>query len=630
MATSFINIGAVANDNTGDPIRTAFGTVNENFDLINGALFSGTKSSIISAVNVTGGYLYSNSYVYATTYVNADSIVGNTVTSYGNLYVSQDGAYIIGNVTVIGNLSVSGSQQSTQSSSATSPIILLHANAAPYTTNDGRDLGLEWQYYDTSDKLDFLGRQNSTSSLVYMQNVTDTANVITAGTFGNVQFGSLLLSNTTPSTSNVTGALQIRGGVGIQGNLYTQSNIFVGNNISVGNLTIRGFHVGDLNFVGADTVKINGSPVVTSATAFNGGPVGLSTSFNDLTQSTSTTTGAVRIAGGLGVSGNVYLGNLFVVGMTSNIYGNVATSNQPYITSLGQLTSLSMGGQLNSQNIVPDTNLSYSLGSSNTTRWNKLWILDIDSSGTITAGAINTSGLLTATGNITINSATNAGLRTTQPTAYVFNESASTIRIGGAGSTVFGSNIQSTSNTTGAVVINGGVSVGGNLFVRGSNGVSMTHEGHIIPSANLSINLGSLTNWYNTIYGVSTQAKYADLAERYVADSDYTPGTVVIFGGDKEITVTEQYADHRVAGVISTEPAYLMNADTEGLPVALRGRVPVKVINAVHKGDLLVTASVAGYAMSVGGDVSYGHKIFAKSLETNLSDGSKIIEAVII
>jgi hypothetical protein len=115
-----------------------------------------------------------------------------------------------------------------------------------------------------------------------------------------------------------------------------------------------------------------------------------------------------------------------------------------------------------------------------------------------------------------------------------------------------------------------------------------------------------------------------------VADSDYSAGTVVVFGGDNEITVTEQFADHRVAGVISTDPAYLMNSSINGLPVALRGRVPVKVINAVHKGDLLVTSHIAGYAMSVGGDISHGVKIFAKSLETNLSDGSKIIEAVIL
>jgi hypothetical protein len=256
MAINTINIGAVANDGTGDPIRTAFDTVNENFQFVQGGLFAGTESSIISAVSVDAGYVVSNSYVLASSYVNANSIVGVTVTSNGNLYVSQDGAYIIGNVNIIGNLSVTGSQQSAQSSSATAPIILIHANAAPYTLNDGKDIGLEWQYYDGADKYGFLGRQNSTGSLVYLDNITDTANVITAGTFGNVQFGQLLLSNTTPATSNVTGALQVKGGVGISGNLHaTRANI--------GNLSVTGFHVGNMNFAGDDTIFINGSPVQT-------------------------------------------------------------------------------------------------------------------------------------------------------------------------------------------------------------------------------------------------------------------------------------------------------------------------------------------------------------------------------
>jgi hypothetical protein len=132
---------------------------------------------------------------------------------------------------------------------------------------------------------------------------------------------------------------------------------------------------------------------------------------------------------------------------------------------------------------------------------------------------------------------------------------------------------------------------------------------------------------------VSTQSKYADLAENYVADEVYSPGTVVIFGGSKEITTTTQLADHRVAGVISTNPAHLMNGQLQGatvLPVALRGRVPVNIVGPVAKGDLLVTSDLRGYAVSVGSDTSYSVKIFAKSLETNGDLGEKIIEAVIL
>ena len=85
-----------------------------------------------------------------------------------------------------------------------------------------------------------------------------------------------------------------------------------------------------------------------------------------------------------------------------------------------------------------------------------------------------------------------------------------------------------------------------------------------------------------------------------------------------------------LAGVISTQPAHLMNAGQPGLPVALRGRVPVLVIGPVCKGDSLVTSSVPGHAQSVGRDRSYAQAVFAKAVETNTSPGEKIITAVIL
>ena len=661
MAINTINIGAVANDGTGNPIRTAFTTVNNNFDFVQGGLFAGTQQSIISALSVTTGYLVSNSYVLANSYVNAASLVGGTVTSNGNLYVSQDGAYIIGNVNIVGNLNVTGSQQSSQSSSATAPIILIHANAAPYTLNDGKDIGLEWQYYDGADKYGFFGRQNTSGSLVYLDNVTDTANVITAGTFGNVQFGQLLLSNTTAATSNITGALQVKGGVGILGNLHaTRAN--------VGNLSVTGYHVGNMNFAGGDTIYINGSPVVTSATSFNGGTVGLATTFACTTPSTSTITGAVIVTGGLGVAGNVNFSNLSLTSggnVRANIQGNIFTAAQPQITSVGTLTSLAMAGTITAFNINPNTNTTYSLGSGTSNRWNKIWTFDMDLSGTLTGGAINGTGG-THTGNIAINTSGAAALTTTTAVAELFNTNATTVRIGAGGTTEFDSNIQATSTTSGAVTISGGLSIAtGQVWIGGAGGRSITTTtgnvviagnepstsadtgqlvinggvgisgnvftaGWIIPTSNVSQNLGSSTNWWNLIYGESVHAQYADLAELYTADSDYLPGTVVVFGGENEITVTNTFADVRVAGVISTNPAYLMNAANAGLPVALRGRVPVQVLGAVSKGDLLVTSAQSGFAQSVGQNNNYGQAVFAKSLITDGSNGSKIIEAVII
>ena len=103
-----------------------------------------------------------------------------------------------------------------------------------------------------------------------------------------------------------------------------------------------------------------------------------------------------------------------------------------------------------------------------------------------------------------------------------------------------------------------------------------------------------------TITAVATSARYADLAENYVADDSHEAGTVVVFGGEHEVTVTDQSNDVRVAGVISTNPAHLMNNECEGthvVAVALRGRVPCKVIGPVHQGDTLITSSTPGHAM---------------------------------
>jgi len=102
-------------------------------------------------------------------------------------------------------------------------------------------------------------------------------------------------------------------------------------------------------------------------------------------------------------------------------------------------------------------------------------------------------------------------------------------------------------------------------------------------------------NTNNTLYatlfsGTATAARYADLAEKYAADGDIEPGTVVCFGGDAEVQVCDHDMDRKVAGVVSTDPAYMMNSDAEGVYVALTGRVPCKVVGPVRKGDMMVSA----------------------------------------
>lgn len=133
-----------------------------------------------------------------------------------------------------------------------------------------------------------------------------------------------------------------------------------------------------------------------------------------------------------------------------------------------------------------------------------------------------------------------------------------------------------------------------------------------------------------TITATATQAQYADVAERYEADNVIEPGTVVCFGGEAEITVCAHQAHHAVAGVISTDPAYLMNEaagnnDTHP-PVALTGRVPCKVTGAVNRGDLMVTSSVAGHAQA-DNDAAPG-RILGKAIGSS-EGGEAVIEVLV-
>ena len=131
--------------------------------------------------------------------------------------------------------------------------------------------------------------------------------------------------------------------------------------------------------------------------------------------------------------------------------------------------------------------------------------------------------------------------------------------------------------------------------------------------------------------GTATKAKYADLAENYRADKDYEPGTVLVFGGDAEVTECNSFCDSRLAGVVSTAPAHLMNSDIEGVAIALKGRVPCKVEGPVKKGDILVTGPVAGTATTLAKDSATPNPycVVGKCLEDNNESGIRIVEIAV-
>ena len=140
-----------------------------------------------------------------------------------------------------------------------------------------------------------------------------------------------------------------------------------------------------------------------------------------------------------------------------------------------------------------------------------------------------------------------------------------------------------TGNVTGNIT-----STGANSMTTLTMGGNLTSRA-ILPDTTLSYDIGTTAKKYNTVFAKATSAQYADLAEVYETDSEYEVGTVVVFGGDKEVTISKQGNDPRVAGVISDKPAYLMNSESAGQPVALLGKVPCKVIGHISKGDMLST-----------------------------------------
>jgi hypothetical protein len=178
------------------------------------------------------------------------------------------------------------------------------------------------------------------------------------------------------------------------------------------------------------------------------------------------------------------------------------------------------------------------------------------------------TGVVSATGNITGSFILGNGSQLTGIDATSIQSGTSNVRVASSG---------------------GNVTVG----VAGNGIVSFTSAGIINNMGNGVGNIGNSTGTFNTVFALATSAQYADLAEKYSADAEYEPGTVVMFGGSQEITLCVDDACSRVAGVVSTNPSYRMNdglVSEHTAMVALTGRVPTSVTGTVCKGDMMVSA----------------------------------------
>jgi hypothetical protein len=153
-------------------------------------------------------------------------------------------------------------------------------------------------------------------------------------------------------------------------------------------------------------------------------------------------------------------------------------------------------------------------------------------------------------------------------------------------------------------------------------------------SSGSNVTPGTIEGAWTLTAGSTLRATYADLAERYEADAIYPEGTVVKIGGEKEITATTDQADTDVFGVISTTPAFGLNAaagtDDTHPYVAIAGRVPVRVIGSVRKGQRLVTSNVAGFAVAADSVLNVSpYAVVGRALENKTTETEGTVLAVV-
>jgi cytoskeletal protein CcmA (bactofilin family) len=313
--------------------------------------------------------------------------------------------------------------------------------------------------------------------------------------------------------------------------------------------------------------------------------------------STGTLTSAEFVGGGVGLTGlngsNISSGTVAAA--------RVATLNQNTTGTSGGLSSavtVTLAGAVTGT--ATFTNAGDTATITTTATSDPTITLAGDLSGAVTLTNL-ASGTLTATvGTLNQNTTGSAATLTTTRAIQLNGDVQGTVNFDGSANVAMTTTIAANSvalgtDTTGNYVATGAVSGSGlsgsaggegSVFTVTSNAASANTANTIVlrdGSGNFTAGIATLT---------ATAARYADLAERYTADSEYDPGTVLIFDGALEVTVSNQDASPKVAGVVSTDPAYLMNSELQGtltVALALTGRVPTKVVGPVHKGDMMVS-----------------------------------------
>jgi hypothetical protein len=266
----------------------------------------------------------------------------------------------------------------------------------------------------------------------------------------------------------------------------------------------------------------------------------------------------------------------------------------------------------------------------------------LTATGNITGGNLITGAQVVATGNITSSGNIagafllgNGSAITGLPAGYSNSDVQAFLPTYTGNLASMTGNIITTGNITGAnytgnviTPVQGGITGVGALdsgsitanFGAIDIGISNLTVGNIVcGAANALGNIGSSTTQFNTVHALATSAQYADVAEYYIADENYDVGTVLVFGGEHEVTTTTIQSDSRSAGVVSESPAFLMNSGEQSdtrVALALLGRVSCKVLGKINKGDRLVCSATPGVAIAYNIDTYTPGCIIGKALES--------------
>ena len=260
------------------------------------------------------------------------------------------------------------------------------------------------------------------------------------------------------------------------------------------------------------------------------------------------------------------------------------------------------------------------------------------------AGTANQISVTTATGNVTFSLPQNIDLNANVGFAKVNATTVTSVEVYDSGARVIttetiGANgvtfIQGTTNQVSVSANKGSValSLPQNIHTGASptfNGLTL--NGLSVSSISANGGSGTVSGAWSLVAGSTFQATFADLAERYAADAEYEPGTVLVIGGSAEVTTTTRHGDTARAGIVSTAPAYTLNAeagdDSTHPLIALAGRVPCKVKGFVRKGDLLVTSTEAGYAEAAHAN-DHPNAVLARALE-DFEGTTGIIQVMVV